>query len=402
MQVTTNPHLVIPVSWHIIPAMYISHITLKNWRNFTSVDVDLGQRVFIAGPNASGKSNLLDAIGFVRDIAKPGGGLQKAVEERGGLTKLRCLAARRYPNVELELKISELGTATQWSYKIGMRQESRGRRLPLLTYERVTRDGKDVINRPDSSDKSDPLLLSQTFLEQISTNAKFRPLADFFENISYLHLVPQLVRHPEAFPGPSLPGDPYGKSFLERVAKTPDRTKRARLSQIEKVLRVAVPQLEELSLVKDESSGTPHLEAKYKHWRLKGAHQREDQFSDGTLRLLALFWSLLEGDSVLLLEEPELSLNPSIVKKLPALMSKLQKLRKRQIILSTHSPDLLSDASIGGEEVLLLTPSGEGTSVETASSDRAIRDLLEGGMTIADAVLPRTAPSDINQLDMFP
>ena len=297
--------------------MYISHLTLKNWRNFTSVNVDLGQRVFVAGPNASGKSNLLDAIGFIRDIAKPGGGLQKAVEERGGLTKLRCLAARRYPNVELDLKISELGAATEWTYGIGMRQESRGRRLPLLTYERVTRNGQTIVDRPDNYDQSDPLLLSQTFLEQISTNAKFRPLADFFENISYLHLVPQLVRHPEAFPGRGLPGDPYGKSFLERVAKTPERTKRARLSQIEKVLRVAVPQLEELSLVKDESTGTPHLEAKYKHWRLKGAHQREDQFSDGTLRLLALFWSLLEGDSVLLLEEPELSLNPSIVKKLP-------------------------------------------------------------------------------------
>jgi predicted ATPase len=388
------------VNWHIISSMYISHITLKNWRNFTSINVDLGQRVFIAGPNASGKSNLLDAIGFIRDIAKPGGGLQKAVEERGGLTKLRCLAARRYPNVELDLKISELGTANEWTYGIGMRQESRGRRLPLLVYERVSKNGSNVIDRPDSSDKSDPLLLSQTFLEQISTNAKFRPLADFFENISYLHLVPQLVRHPEAFPGPGLPGDPYGKSFLERVAKTPERTKRARLNQIEKVLRVAVPQLKELSLVKDET-GVPHLEAKYEHWRLKGAHQREDQFSDGTLRLLALFWSLLEGDSVLLLEEPELSLNPSIVKKLPALMSRLQKLRKRQIILSTHSPDLLSDASIGGEEVLLLTPSGEGTGVETASSDKAIRDLLEGGMTIADAVLPRTAPNNVNQLNQL-
>mgnify|MGYP003325831793 CR=1 FL=1 len=37
--------------------MFISHIILKNWRNFLSVDVGLGDRVFVVGPNACGKSN---------------------------------------------------------------------------------------------------------------------------------------------------------------------------------------------------------------------------------------------------------------------------------------------------------------------------------------------------------
>ncbi|HRX87118.1 MAG TPA: AAA family ATPase, partial [Phycisphaerae bacterium] len=72
--------------------MHVSRIHLKNWRNFRSVEAALEQRVFIVGPNASGKSNLLDALRFLRDIAKPGGGLQRAVLDRGGLTKIRCLA----------------------------------------------------------------------------------------------------------------------------------------------------------------------------------------------------------------------------------------------------------------------------------------------------------------------
>ena len=59
-------------------------------------------------------------------------------------------------------------------------------------------------------------------------------------------------------------------------------------------------------------------------------------------------------------------------------------------MISTHSADLLSDKGIGGEEVLLLSPSAEGTDVKVASSIREIRDLLEGGLSIADAVLPRT------------
>jgi len=101
------------------------------------------------------------------------------------------------------------------------------------------------------------------------------------------------------------------------------------------------------------------------------------------------------------LEEPELSLNSGIVKKLPALMYRMQKQRQRQILVSTHSYDLLSDPGIGGEEVLLLTPSEEGTKAELASSDQEIRDLLEGGLTVADAAIPRTIPEGLPQLDLF-
>ncbi|MEY3402024.1 MAG: hypothetical protein RLZZ86_1639, partial [Cyanobacteriota bacterium] len=123
-------------------------------------------------------------------------------------------------------------------------------------------------------------------------------------------------------------------------------------------------------------------------WRPQAGKQREDQFSDGTLRLIGLLWSLLESDSLLLLEEPELSLNAAIVKKLPSLMYRIQRQKKRQIILTTHSADLLEDEGIGGEEILLLTPSLEGTKVTTASSIDNVRDLLEGGLSIAEAVLP--------------
>jgi predicted ATPase len=52
--------------------MIITHITLKNWRNFQSVDIDLRDRLFLVGPNASGKSNFLDALRFLRDLAKDG------------------------------------------------------------------------------------------------------------------------------------------------------------------------------------------------------------------------------------------------------------------------------------------------------------------------------------------
>ena len=43
-------------------------VHLENWRNFTQVQVDLQRRVFLVGPNASGKSNLLDVFRFLHDL----------------------------------------------------------------------------------------------------------------------------------------------------------------------------------------------------------------------------------------------------------------------------------------------------------------------------------------------
>jgi predicted ATPase len=381
--------------------MIISHISLKNWRNFQLVDVDLRDRVFLVGPNASGKSNFLDALRFLRDLAKAGGGLQKAVKDRGGLSKIRCLYARRYPDVEIEIHLSENELVEPiWKYSVGIKQRKGGQNEPVLSYERVWKNGKQLIDRPDPEDEQDNLRLTQTYLEQINANAEFREISKFLESVLYLHLVPQLLRYPESFSGPGIQGDPFGRNFLERVIKTPEKTRRSRLKKIEEALKIAVPQLKQLTDIKDEM-GIPHLEAVYEHWRPGAGKQREDQFSDGTLRLIGLLWSLLESDSLLLLEEPELSLNAGINAKLPSLIYRLQKAKKRQVMLSTHSADLLSDGGIGGEEVLLMTPTAEGTKVEVASSIQEVSSLLNAGLTIADAALPRTTPAHVEQLSLL-
>jgi predicted ATPase len=385
------------------PTMKITQVALKNWRNFRSVDVETAERVFLVGANASGKSNFLDVFRFVRDIAKSteGGGLQKAVNDRGGLSKIRCLAARRTPNVELELDLEGEG-GEKWKYSLGIKQEPRGYRQPFVSHERVWHNGQQLLSRPNKDDRSDSLRLTQTHLEQISANKGFRPVASFFASTLYLHLIPQLLRHPDSFSGPRMPGDPFGRSFLERVALTPERTRRVWLRKIEEALRLAVPQLKSLTDIKDER-GIPHLQAVYEHWRPHGARQLEDQFSDGTLRLLGLLWSLLESDSLLLLEEPELSLHAAIARKLPSLIYRLQKARKRQVFISTHSAELLSDGGIDGSEVLLLQPDSEGTRVTPMVSRRDVGRLLEEGLTVAELAIPSTEPSlaALQQLDLF-
>jgi predicted ATPase len=381
--------------------MLISRLELKNWRNFRAIDVELSDRVFIVGANASGKSNFLDALRFLRDIAKPGGGLQSSLLQRGGLSKIRCLSARKDPDVELGISLSEDENGASWRYEIVLTQQAGGLRLPIVKRERAWHGDQLVLDRPDDNDRSDKIRLTQTYLEQISANAKFRDIARLLESVRYLHLVPQLLRKSES--QSSSLDDPFGRGFLEAVARTPPKTRKARLRKIEAALRHAVPQMKDLTDTKDEA-GVPHLEVLYEHWRPKAGRQREDQFSDGTLRLIGLFWSLLDGDSPLLLEEPELSLNSAIVRRLPSLFNRLQKQQKGrsgQVFITTHSWELLSDLGIGAEEVILLTPSSEGTRAQVSSERKEVRAMLEDGLSIADAALPFTAPSTLEQFHLF-
>lgn len=374
-------------------ALRFTRIHVENWRNFTHADAELQRRVFLVGPNASGKSNLLDVFRFLNDMASVGGGFQEAVRRRGGVSRIRALAARKNPDIRICAHVGNDENPNMWAYELSFTQDNQ--RRALIRSERVARNGTQILRRPDVKDREDPERLIQTHLEQVYANQEFRAVSDFFASVRYFHIVPQLVREPDRSVGKQ--NDPYGGDFLEQIARTPERTQKARLRRIIEALRVAVPQLNELDLERD-AKGTPHLRGKYEHWRPQGAWQTEEQFSDGTLRLMGLLWATLDGSGPLLLEEPELSLHPEVVRFIPQMFARIQRRSGRQVLVSTHSPDVLRDEGVGLDEVLLLLPGSEGTELRTAGSLAEIRELLAGGLSLAEAVLPRTRPTNVEQL----
>jgi len=374
----------------------IRRLRLRNWKNFVDVEVSIADRVFLVGPNASGKSNFLDVFRFLRDLALAGGGFQEAVRRRGGVSAIRCLAARRHPDVEVRIELADEKADVEWTYELVFYQDNQ--RRPFIRRERVLQNGEVLVDRPNTEDEDDAARLTQTYLEQVNVNKSFRSIAEFFTAIRYLHIVPQLVRDPDRSVGRI--NDPFGGDFLEQVAKTPERTRKSRLGRIQKVLRLAVPQLEEIGLQRD-ARGTPHLRGKYQHWRAQGAWQTEEQFSDGTLRLMGLLWACLETGGALLLEEPELSLHTEVVRMLPQMLARVQRKNHRQIILSTHSAELLQDDGIGLDETLLIDVQAGGATVIAAASRSEIRQLIEAGLSLADAVIPQTRPALTNQLALF-
>jgi predicted ATPase len=386
--------------------MKIRDLTLKNWMNYQKLDVqNLRDRMFIIGPNASGKSNLLDALRFLRDLALPagvkpsGGGLQKAVGDRGGLSKLRCVNARQDTEVLLEVVLDE-ADGTKWLYRLGFKGEGKANNRIVVTQEHVEKDGQTVLNRPDDLDNEDPDRLTQPYLELTTANIKFRELSHFFSETTYLHLVPQLLKFGNLIGGNTIEQDPFGQGFLQRIAATGEKTRNARLRRIQKALDAVVPYFKELRFIKDEISGFPHIEANFTHWRPTGAWQRENQFSDGTLRLIGLLWSLMDGSALLLIEEPELSLNEEIVRRLPSLIYQVQRHAKtsRQVLITTHSEALLSDRAIPPEEVIRLEPDREGTRIHTLDQQEKI--MLKSGLSVGQVLLATTKPNNIDQLEL--
>ena len=120
-------------------------------------------------------------------------------------------------------------------------------------------------------------------------------------------------------------------------------------------------------------------------------------FRTARCELIALFWLLLEGEGLLLLEEPELSLDEDVVRNLPRLLnqvSRTTKKRKRQIIITTHSYALLSNKAVDGRWVLRIAPAHEGSEIVSPSDDEV--EAMRAGLSAADILLSQAHPHQAN------
>lgn len=380
-------------------SLRFTRVRLRNWRNFREAEVRLGKRAFLVGPNAAGKSNFLDALRFLRDIARPEGGLASALAQpgRGSFKTVRCLFARHPNALAIDVDVGNDAEPALWTYSLELQQHGTVRGHPVtVERETVKHRGRVIIDsaRPEPTD--DWLLWTQTRLEQVQQNKEFRDLAEFFASIRYLHVVPQIVR--DARRAIAATEDPFGGDLLRRMKETPKKTREPRLKRLGEALKLAVPQFESLER-RDDTEGRPHLYAAFRHWRAHPTRQDETQLSVGTLRLLGFLWSITERGGPLLLEEPELSLHDAVVAQLPAMIAKAQRLSGRQVIASTHSEAILNAPGIAPEEVHRITVSDNGSAIETAADNPMIREQVEkAGWPLGQAVLPLTRPAGLERL----
>lgn len=378
-------------------SLRFTRLKLVNWRNFRDVEINPDKRVFIVGPNASGKSNLLDSIRFLSDLARPGsGGLQAALSSRGGLSAIRCLQSRTTSYVLLDATIGNDSNKTMWRYSIKINKK-KGDPVPTVELEEVYK-GEKRVSSQTRADGSDAIEFSQTLIEQVGRSKEFRDLTLFLASCRYTHVVPQIIRDRQRARADG--DDPFGGDLLRRMKDMPKKMREPRLRKISEALKIAVPQFNGLEL-EDDSEGVPHLRASYVHWRPHASKQSEDAFSDGTLRLIGLLWAIAEKGGPLLLEEPELSLNDGVTQQLPRMFQTMQRLSGRQVFATTHANALLDTANIGLKEVFVINVDKNGSHIKTIADDLAVAAEVANGMTIGQVVMPRIRPSGVDQLGYF-
>jgi predicted ATPase len=377
--------------------MRFTRLRLTNWRNFRDADIPLQPRTFVVGPNASGKSNLLDALRFLKELAEDGGGLQRAVAPpRGALKSIRSLHARDKTDVKISADVLDDDGWT-WTYELTLAESARVPRGTFVRAEhaRRTRE-RHGVEIPLREIAEDPEEKRQTWLEQRSKNKALRPLVQFFSSIDYSHIVPQVVRE-QRRPQDPRRHDPFGSDLIEDIARTGERDQKRRLGLVNGAMRAVLPQLEDIDVERDEV-GKPHLVARYRHWRGLRAKQGEAQFSDGTLRLIGLLWTLSARGGPILLEEPEISLHAEAVRQLPVLLHRVASASGRQVIVSTHSEALLDDLGIEPREVIWLETTSEDTKVRAGDTVPDLVALAEAGASLGRALTSMTRPADVAQL----
>jgi predicted ATPase len=328
----------------------IKRMWARNYRSLADVDVDLERLTVFVGLNGSGKSNLVDALRFISDALKLG--LDSAVRERGGIDYLRRWQrgqAGRRSDIEVGLSIEAQAMAGEYSFTLssGPRGEYRVKEelctLDLDNYSAEVGFGiKDGtwVRRP--SEIEAPISTRALVLPLLASLERYQKLYRFLTGMGFYNLIPKELTKPQA-PTNAYPLEDRGEnlaSFLEELnTARQDEIKFRR--GLEDALRRATGDITGYKV--NRAGGFLIINLRHQHADIdeSGPSFPLAQESDGTLRILGILAALYQEPprTLITIEEPELTIHPGAMS---VLWEEIEIAAERsQIILTTHSPDLL-------------------------------------------------------------
>ena len=336
----------------------IRRVVLRNYKSIAACDVSPAQLSFLVGPNGSGKSNFLDAIRFVSDSLRHS--LDHALRDRGGIHEVRRRSSGHPTHFGMRVDFDVDKATGHFAFTVAAKQGG-GYRLQEEECVVVPKDDAPAHYYRVSSGKvtsSVPTFPAPSprrlALVSASGLSAFRPVYDAFSGSGFYNLNPAAIRTMQSpDPGDLMHRDGSNvASVLDRIAQRSPETKR----MIEEYLGKVVPGV---TGVNRKSVGP--VETLEFGQRVTGAQHPwrfyASSMSDGTLRtvglLAALFQSNGSGDvgrSLVGIEEPEVALHPAAAGVLVDALRDAA--AQKQILVTSHSADLLDEEDIEGVSVL--------------------------------------------------
>jgi len=387
--------------------MRITKISIENYKSLRSISIDPGQLTLLLGANASGKSNFSDCLDFISEVYRHG--LEIAIGRKGGYENIAYRRIRRskkpiYISLSVELfsqdirffsnrdrGIEDLHLQIEHSFsfatqgysiraafevideklQISLKKEQSWNTIATIsrtqegfTYEtspefaesseRKTARSRDIFSSFSELQylKERMPSFSQTEL-LVSFIGRFVPLLFSFntavENIRVFQISPTKSRQ-FGVPTPSPELDRYGGN-LPAVIDVMKKKNKKQWRGVMQAMRSVIPDL--ISIEIDyTTSRTLGLFFKEKGF---GRPWSVDEVSDGTIQTLALLVAIYDPASkVLVIEEPENSVHPWIIRQLIDACREASK--NKQIIITTHSPIVMN--SVKPEEIWIIWRSG--------------------------------------------
>ena len=324
-------------------------LLLKRFRSFPSEKVDFDNPTFLVGQNGSGKSNFADAFAFLSEaMASP---LQAVLDRRGGIAAVGTVRRRRTTEgrpgnlglrVELENLDEETSTA---SYAFELRAlKDYGFEVEREQCLVMRRDGS--CNRFDRSHSVfqsniralEPSLEANALaLPLVGGSARFRAVLRFLAEMRVYRIEPALLREmqdPDGGVRLRSDGSNAASVLREIKRKSPDDWGR-----VVELLESIVPKTVSVQPKKHGNKLT--LEFTQEWTKSKRVKFEAFNMSDGTLRALGILAAVFQkpAPSVLIVEEPESTMHPGA---LGSILDVLRHARRfMQVIVTTHSPDIL-------------------------------------------------------------
>ncbi len=368
---------------------FLRRFILQNYKSIATCNVDLRQLTFLVGPNGAGKSNFVEALRFVADALRTS--LDNALRERGGINEVRRRSSGHPTHFGMRLEFILPTGVGHYSFLIGalakggyevqreecQLQESSGRRYFFSVHR----------GRVDSNIDSPPAgFADRLYLVNISGRQPFRGVFDALSNMGFYNLNPQVIRELQAPEAGDLLRRDGGNltSVIARMAKSDKARTELIQEYLSKVSR-NIRGVETKAIGPKETLEFRQDVAGAKHpWRFFASNM-----SDGTLRALGVLVALFQSDHdsvrvpLVGIEEPEVALHPAAA---GVLLNALREASKsRQIVVTSHSPDLLDSDEIGADEILSVMSSGGITNI--APIDGAGRKMLHNHLYTAGELL---------------
>ena len=410
----------------------ITKVWAKNFRSIEYAELELDALTVLVGPNASGKSNLLDILSFLGDAAKDG--LESAITNRGGMESIgrRRARGRAYgPEIGLQWKDQDVRVDYSLALSNDGKSEYRVKRefaryqhpdpatRPLVLEIRNGKPTKPDLRKRFGRVGDDgaggekqtlPGVLQQlyeeglgnqelTFLNgnrvimslllalpipptekthgfsipRMDVGKSMTKIRDYLRLIGSYRLFPNSLRDPQKM-ADSHPLEEAGGN-LTSTLRDMIRQESRFLPDLKHALAYAVQGVSDIRVKRAAS----YLVVEIKHEE-PGRSDRNSWFdlsyeSDGTLRLLGMLVALFQepSPSLIGIEEPESTIHPGA---LAVLADTMQEAALRgQVLVTTHSPDLINLLPI--ECFRAVTAEG-GTTKVGKVSDHQIQSVKEG------------------------